>query len=257
VSVTVETYADTTALVIAAGDRLVGAITRAIAARDRALIVLTGGGTGIGLLKHVAENSDRVDWTKVRLFWGDERFVPRDDDERNEKQAREALLDHVDIPPENIHPMAPSDGEFGDNLAAAVQAYRGWMHVVVGATQLAERDFALAIELDAANGDAHNGRGFVRAIQGDFAGAIEDAENALKLGPRSPQLVYNAARIHAQSARSGDLRVFDLIRESLSLLPQDGRVAFWSRQVRTDAALDSIRRYPQYLQMERELLTQN
>jgi tetratricopeptide (TPR) repeat protein len=131
------------------------------------------------------------------------------------------------------------------------------MHVVVGATQLAERDFALAIELDAANGDAHNGRGFVRAIQGDFAGAIEDAENALKLGPRSPQLVYNAARIHAQSARSGDLRVFDLIRESLSLLPQDGRVAFWSRQVRTDAALDSIRRYPQYLQMERELLTQN
>jgi serine/threonine protein kinase/Tfp pilus assembly protein PilF len=140
---------------------------------------------------------------------------------------------------------------------SAVQAYRGWMHVVVGATQLAERDFALAIELDAANGDAHNGRGFVRAIQGDFAGAIEDAENALKLGPRSPQLVYNAARIHAQSARSGDLRVFDLIRESLSLLPQDGRVAFWSRQVRTDAALDSIRRYPQYLQMERELLTQN
>lgn len=124
-SVTVETYADTTALVIAAGDRLVGAITRAIAARDRALIVLTGGGTGIGLLKHVAENSDRVDWTKVRLFWGDERFVPRDDDERNEKQAREALLDHVDIPPENIHPMAPSDGDFGDNLAAAVQAYRG------------------------------------------------------------------------------------------------------------------------------------
>lgn len=124
-SVTVETYADTTALVIAAGDRLVGAITRAIAARGRALIVLTGGGTGIGLLKHVAENSGVVDWTKVHLFWGDERFVPRDDDERNEKQAREALLDHVDIPPGNIHPMAPSDGDFGDNLAAAVQAYRG------------------------------------------------------------------------------------------------------------------------------------
>lgn len=124
-SVTAETYPDTAALVVAAGDRLVGAINHAIAARDKALIVLTGGGTGIGLLKRVAENSTSVDWTKVHLFWGDERFVPRDDDERNEKQARDALLDHIDIPPGNVHPMSASDGDFGDNLAAAVQAYRG------------------------------------------------------------------------------------------------------------------------------------
>ncbi|MBI2478347.1 MAG: tetratricopeptide repeat protein, partial [Planctomycetia bacterium] len=111
---------------------------------------------------------------------------------------------------------------------SAVQAYRGWMHVVVDAPKLAERDFALAIELDGSNGDAYNGRGFVRALQGDFSGAIEDAEKALTLGPRSPQLVYNAARIHAQSASPGDLRVFDLIRESLALLPQEDRSAFWS-----------------------------
>ncbi len=140
---------------------------------------------------------------------------------------------------------------------SAVQAYRGWMYIVVDAPKLAERDFALAIELDATNGDAYNGRGFVRAMQGDYSGAIEDADKALELGPRSPQLVYNAARIHAQSADPGDLRVFDLIRESLALLPQEGRAAFWSTQVRTDAALDAIRRYPQYLQIERELLTQN
>ena len=94
-------------------------------------------------------------------------------------------------------------------------------------------------------------------MQGDYSGAIQDADKALELGPRSPQLVYNAARIHAQSADPGDLRVFDLIRESLALLPQEGRAAFWSTQVRTDAALDAIRRYPQYLQIERELLTQN
>lgn len=122
---TVETYPDTAALVTAAGDRLVRAINQAIAARGKALIVLTGGGTGIGLLRHVAANSASVDWGKVHLFWGDERFVPRDDDERNEKQAREALLDHVDIPPDNVHQMAASDGAFGDNLVAAVQAYRG------------------------------------------------------------------------------------------------------------------------------------
>ncbi|WP_167102515.1 6-phosphogluconolactonase [Mycobacterium sp. DL592] len=119
----VETYPDTDALVAAAGDRLVGAITGAIAARGRALIVLTGGGTGIGLLKHVGAHDDDVDWSKVHLFWGDERYVPADDDERNAKQAREALLDHVAIPAANVHPMAASDSEFGDDLDAAAADY--------------------------------------------------------------------------------------------------------------------------------------
>ena len=60
----------------------------------------------------------------MHLFWGDERFVPHADDERNEKQAREALLDHVDIPAGNVHPMPASDGAYGDDLDGAAQAYR-------------------------------------------------------------------------------------------------------------------------------------
>lgn len=123
-TVIVETYPDTAALVVAAGDRLVDAITDAIASRGRALIVLTGGGTGIGLLKRVGERDQAVDWSKVHLYWGDERFVPHLDDERNDKQARETLLDHIDIPAGNVHPMPASDGEFGDDLDAAVQAYQ-------------------------------------------------------------------------------------------------------------------------------------
>ncbi|MCV7153081.1 6-phosphogluconolactonase [Mycolicibacterium pyrenivorans] len=119
----VETYSDTAALVAAAGDRLVGAIADAIAERGEASVVLTGGGTGIGLLKRVGERSDEVDWQKVHVYWGDERFVPHDDDERNDKQAREALLDHVEIPDANVHAMAASDGEFGDDLDAASAAY--------------------------------------------------------------------------------------------------------------------------------------
>jgi 6-phosphogluconolactonase len=122
-STVVEKYSDTDALVAAAGDRLVGAITDAISQRGRALIVLTGGGTGIGLLKRVREQADSIDWSKVHLFWGDDRFVPADDDERNEKQAREALIDHVDIPAGNVHVMAPSGGAFGDDLDAAAAAY--------------------------------------------------------------------------------------------------------------------------------------
>jgi 6-phosphogluconolactonase len=119
----IETYPDTEALVSAAGDRLVEAITSAIAARGQALIVLTGGGTGIGLLKHVGGHDEAIDWSKVHVFWGDDRFVPADDDERNDKQAREALLDHIDIPTANVHAMAASDGEFGDDIDAAARAY--------------------------------------------------------------------------------------------------------------------------------------
>ena len=59
----------------------------------------------------------------MHLFWGDDRYVPEDDDERNDKQAREALLDHIDIPSSNVHAMAASDGEFGDDLDAAALAY--------------------------------------------------------------------------------------------------------------------------------------
>lgn len=119
----VEVFQDSDALVEAAGSRLVEAIGTAISARGRALIVLTGGGNGIGLLKYLAGHAAEVDWSNVHLFWGDERYVPEDDGERNEKQAREALLDHIDIPASQVHPMAASDGEFGTDLAAAALAY--------------------------------------------------------------------------------------------------------------------------------------
>jgi 6-phosphogluconolactonase len=119
----VEKYSDTEALIAAAGDRLVDAITDAIEKRGTAQIVLTGGGTGIGLLKRVGERGEKIDWSKVHLYWGDDRFVPEDDDERNFKQAREALLDQIDIPAANLHPMSASGAEFGDDLDAAARDY--------------------------------------------------------------------------------------------------------------------------------------
>jgi 6-phosphogluconolactonase len=122
-STSVETFSDSDELVSAAGERLIGAVDQAIAARGRALIVLTGGGNGNKLLGFLAAQSERIDWDKVHLFWGDERYVREDDDERNDKQAREALLDHVDIPTRNVHTMPAADGEFGDDIAAAALAY--------------------------------------------------------------------------------------------------------------------------------------
>jgi 6-phosphogluconolactonase len=122
-STSVHRYPNVDALVAAAGERLVEEIVSVIEFRGRASIVLTGGGTGIGLLKHLAEHGKSIDWSRVHLYWGDDRYVPADDDERNDKQAREALLDHVDIPAANVHAMPSSDSEFGDDLDAAALAY--------------------------------------------------------------------------------------------------------------------------------------
>jgi 6-phosphogluconolactonase len=120
---TVERFDDSDALVAAAGERLIGVVEAAIAARGMAQIALTGGGNGNKLLRFLAARAGQVDWAKVHLFWGDDRYVAEDDDERNDKQARQALLDHVDIPARNVHAMPAADGEFGDDLAAAALAY--------------------------------------------------------------------------------------------------------------------------------------
>jgi 6-phosphogluconolactonase len=148
----IERYSDTAALVAAAGDRLVDAITEAIDKRGSAQIVLTGGGTGVGLLKRVGERGEKIDWSKVHLFWGDDRYVPEDDDERNYKQAREALLDRIGIPPANVHAMAASDGEFGDDVDAAALAYE---HVLAANAEPGEPAPYFDVHLLGMGGEGH------------------------------------------------------------------------------------------------------
>lgn len=74
-------------------------------------VSLTGGGAGISVLRAIAAHPDRdsVRWDRIHFWWGDERYVPADDAERNELQAREALIDALDVPADHIHAMAASD----------------------------------------------------------------------------------------------------------------------------------------------------
>jgi 6-phosphogluconolactonase len=81
-------------------------------------LVLTGGGVGTRILAKLAVAGAGVDWSRVHLWWGDERFLPPGDPERNETGARAALIDHVAIPEANVHPM-PSDQGQGVHQAAA------------------------------------------------------------------------------------------------------------------------------------------
>ncbi|MBR7825243.1 6-phosphogluconolactonase [Actinospica sp. MGRD01-02] len=112
-------------LASAAAARLATKLVDVLAERDVAHLVLTGGTIGIGTLAALAQLPAReaVDWGRVHLWWGDERFVPAGDKERNETQAREALLDGLPLNPEFVHVMAPSDGPDGDDAAAAAERY--------------------------------------------------------------------------------------------------------------------------------------
>lgn len=88
-------------------------------------VVLTGGTVGIKALAAVAQNPVRnaIDWAGVHLWWGDERFLPAGDADRNETQAREALLNHLStLPACNIHAMPAADGTIDVDSAAAAYA---------------------------------------------------------------------------------------------------------------------------------------
>ncbi len=101
--------------------RTITALLDAQAERGSAHLVLTGGTIGTAVLASIADapGRDAVDWANVHVWWGDERFVPADDDDRNEKQARAALLDRLTLDPGKVHAMPPSGGDFDDDVDAA------------------------------------------------------------------------------------------------------------------------------------------
>lgn len=102
-------------------ERLAAVLAEAQAARGTASVVLTGGRTGGAVLAALRDAT--LDWSTIDVYWGDERFLPGGDPERNETLARRELLDHVPVAPDRVHPMAPSDGEYGDDPDAAAEAY--------------------------------------------------------------------------------------------------------------------------------------
>src|ERR1700760_4762935 len=97
-------YASGDLLAAAAAARCVTRLADAIAATGRAHVVLTGGGIGTKVMAAIADSParDAVDWRQVDFWWGDERFEPTGDAERNETGARAALLDHIGADPARV-----------------------------------------------------------------------------------------------------------------------------------------------------------
>lgn len=81
--------------------------TEAVEERGRFRVALAGGTTPLAAYRRLAAPpwADLVPWGSVEVFFGDERSVGECECERNDAAAREALLLHVPIPPENVHPV--------------------------------------------------------------------------------------------------------------------------------------------------------
>ena len=84
------------------------------AAREGGNVVLTGGTTPEEAYKEAARREP--DWSKVDLWWGDERCVPPEDDNSNYGAAKRALLDRIERAPRSVHRIK---GELGKDAGAA------------------------------------------------------------------------------------------------------------------------------------------
>jgi 6-phosphogluconolactonase len=122
-------HRDESLLAKAVAARLVTVLVDSLAARGSASVVLTGGGIGTLVLTElgVEPARDAIDWPRLDIWWGDERFVPTGDPDRNETGARAALLDRVDVDPARVHAMPGPDGPDGNDPEAAAARYASWL----------------------------------------------------------------------------------------------------------------------------------
>jgi len=102
----IRVFADVDELSLRAAEAAVRTINECVQRNDSFSIALSGGNTPRTLYRLFSTRfRDQIPWTKVHVFWGDERYVPLADSESNYRMARETFLDAVPCPVGNVHPM--------------------------------------------------------------------------------------------------------------------------------------------------------
>jgi 6-phosphogluconolactonase len=88
-----------------AAEQFASLATKAVAARGRFDVALSGGETPQAVYRLLAQSPYLTDlsWSQVHFFWGDERCVPPDHPDSNFRQAQLVLLNRIAVPPANIH----------------------------------------------------------------------------------------------------------------------------------------------------------
>ena len=104
----IEVLSDKPALIERSHEIILDRLHQALESRDRFTIALSGGSTPKPLYKALGKES--LPWSKIHIFWGDERYVPANHQDSNQLMARQAWLDKIDIPASNIHPMSTEAG---------------------------------------------------------------------------------------------------------------------------------------------------
>jgi 6-phosphogluconolactonase len=122
---------DAAALAQAAANRL---LARLSGPSGRFAVCLTGGSSPEGLYRLLATERyrSRMPWERIHWFWGDDRFVPQDDPRSNSGTARRLLLDHVPVPPGNVHAIPT----YAENVDEAARRYAAELRAFYGAERL-------------------------------------------------------------------------------------------------------------------------
>jgi tetratricopeptide (TPR) repeat protein len=153
---------------------------------------------------------------------------------------------------------------------ASLYENRGWAYLSSAASELALGDFDEAMRLDPQNGHVLSGRALAHVQLRKPREAVADARAAARLSPGDARQLYNAARVYSQAAACleanpsqfqgawATARVYraeamELITRSVELLPQPDRAKFWSQVVRTDGALDPLRRARKFIELDAQV----
>ncbi|ANN68422.1 6-phosphogluconolactonase [Bordetella bronchialis] len=171
-------FPDTDSLVEHLADWL---ISRIAACEGRFALALSGGSTPRPLYALLAEpqRAGRIDWSRVHLFWGDERFVPHDDPQSNYRMVKQAMIDHIPIPPANVHPV-PVDG----TPESAAARYAGILRDYYGADRLEPGRPLFDVNLLGIGDDGHTASLFPGAPQLSETQAWTVAVTGIKPEPR-------------------------------------------------------------------------
>ena len=124
-SIDVELHDNATELADGIADALLRRLVDAQSRHGVAAVVLTGGGMGISVLRSLNAHVERdtLDWRRVDVWFGDERYLPTGHPERNDTQAQDALLDAVSLDLARVHLMPASDGPAGEDVSVAAELY--------------------------------------------------------------------------------------------------------------------------------------
>ncbi|MFI7482769.1 6-phosphogluconolactonase [Kocuria sp. M1R5S2] len=123
-------HPDKRALAAETAERALVVLAEAQEERGEATVVLTGGSMGAAVLAALAASPrrDRVDWSRVNVWWSDERFVAEDSPERNYRQAVDAVGGALALNADRVHPVGSSSDfasaddaalDYREELAAA------------------------------------------------------------------------------------------------------------------------------------------